>query len=149
MEQVAETAKKIPAPVFTVAMGIIIFLMVFLCVRMLLQIFFLKECPNCGRTVSLLQGRECSRCGYYFLRSPYTRVNTIIAALIAGIALMGYLDYQVFHQKTSAYVEANGYIQEMEQVDSTETEQVTEEGQAETETMVSIETEIPAENAEE
>ena len=64
---------------------LIIILIVFLTIRFVLQMVFLKECPHCGKTVSLAVKRECPKCGYVFLKNRHAKLNLTIVLLIMAI----------------------------------------------------------------
>ncbi len=113
-----------PEQVVYVLMGIIIFLIVFITIRFILQMVLLKDCPHCGRQVSLAQGRECKKCGYVFLKSRYTKLNWITFFLTVFVLGMGYLDYRIFTNKTDAFISENSYLQEMIADTESETESV-------------------------
>ncbi len=89
---------------------LIIVLIVFLTIRFVLQMVFLKECPHCGKTVSLVVKRECPKCGYVFLKNRQAKLNLTIALLIMAIALFVFLDIHLFREKTSDYLASNPYL---------------------------------------
>ena len=89
---------------------LIIALIVFLTIRFVLQMVFLKECPHCGKTVSLIVKRECPKCGYVFLKNRHAKLNLTIALLIMGIVLFVFLDIHLFRKKTADYLAANPYL---------------------------------------
>ena len=89
---------------------VIIALIVFLTIRFALQMIFLRECPRCGKTVSLAVKRECPNCGYVFLKNRHAKLNLTIALLIMAIALFVFLDIHLFRKKTSDYLRANPYL---------------------------------------
>ncbi len=89
---------------------VVIALIVFLTIRFVLQMIFLRECPHCGKTVSLAEKRECPNCGYVFLKNRHAKLNLTIALLIMAIALFVFLDIHLFRKKTSDYLRANPYL---------------------------------------
>ena len=115
---------------------LIIALIVFLTIRFVLQMVFLKECPHCGKTVSLAVKRECPKCGYVFLKNRHAKLNLTIALLIMAIVLFVFLDIYLFRKKTSDYLAANPYLWRGEVVSTeavpVETEVLSEEMPAET-----------------
>ena len=109
---------------------LIIILIVFLTIRFVLQMVFLKECPHCGKTVSLAVKRECPKCGYVFLKNRHAKLNLTIVLLIMAIGLFVFLDIHLFRKQTADYLAANPYLWRGEVVTSeelsTETEMVSE-----------------------
>ena len=129
------TIHQIPNAVIYVCMGLIVFLMVFLILRFVLQMIFLKECPNCGRTVSLIRNKECKNCGYVFLKERYLKLSFVIFLLITAVIGMCYLNVKTFKQQTASYIANNPRIaaqialkkaQEAESAASTESTASTE-----------------------
>lgn len=96
--------------VIYICMGLIIAVMAFLTLRFVLQMIFLRECPNCGRMVSLAGNRECANCGYIFLRERYLKLSFTIFLLCVAIVGMGYLSVRTFKAQTNAYIQANPRI---------------------------------------
>ena len=111
---------QIPNIVIYLVMAFIIFMIFFLTVRFILQLIFIKECPNCGRNVSLAVGKTCQKCGYVFMKERYTRLNWTIAILATAVICIGTYDIKTFRAETDAYVAAHPYLMEKESVDSTE-----------------------------
>lgn len=103
-----------------VLMGVIIFLILFLTIRFILQMVFIRECPNCGRSVSLAVGRECPGCGFVFLKNRQAKLNLAIVLLILGIGVFIYLDVHSFRKETASYLASNPYLWRGETVASTE-----------------------------
>lgn len=106
--------------IVNILMIVIIALIVFLTIRFVLQMAFLRECPNCGKTVSLAVKRECPKCGYVFLKNRHAKLNLTIALLIMAIGLFVFLDIYLFRKQTSDYLAANPYLWKGEVVTSTE-----------------------------
>ena len=44
--------------VLYVLAGLIVLLIAFLLLRLILQLVFIRQCPDCGRTVSLIKTKE-------------------------------------------------------------------------------------------
>ena len=122
--------------IVNIFMILIIVLIVFLTIRFVLQMVFLKECPHCGRTVSLAAKRECPKCGYVFLKNRHAKLNLTIALLIMSIGLFLVLDIYFFRKQTSDFLTANPYLWKGEVVTSEEA--VTEGMPSETEVVSDI-----------
>lgn len=101
-------------------MAVIIFLILFLIIRFVLQMIFLKECPNCGKLVSLAAGRTCPSCGFVFLKNKQAKLNLAIGILVALIALFVFLDVYDFRKQTDAFYRNNPYLWREEAAQSTE-----------------------------
>lgn len=104
-----------------ILIGVVIFFILFLTIRFILQMAFIRECPNCGRSISLAVTRECPDCGYVFLKNRHAKLNAAIAILVAAVAFFLYLDVHFFRSQTADYLAANPYLWRGEaSVDGTE-----------------------------
>ena len=108
-------------------MGFVVFLICFLTVRFILQMVFLKDCPNCGKTVSIDKSRECPGCGYMFLKNRQMKLNAAIALLVIAVIGFCFLDVYYFRKETSQYYLSNPYLWRGEMVSSTEVDAPAEE----------------------
>ncbi len=110
-----------------ILMILILCLIAFLTVRFILQMVLLKDCPNCGRTVSMAAGRQCPGCGYVFLKNRHAKLNAAIALLSIAVIGVVFLDIYYFHRETTRYLAANPYLWRGEVVSSTEIDAPVEE----------------------
>lgn len=108
-------------------MGLVIFLLVFLVIRFILQMVFLKDCPNCGKTISILKSRECPGCGYMLLKNRLWKFNTAIAILAVAVVSLTALNIYSFRKETKQFYNANPYLWRGELVSSTEIDAPIEE----------------------
>lgn len=119
-----------------VLMGVVALFIVFLLLRVILQIIFIKTCPKCGKTVSLAKSKICSRCGYDFNERRDPKFHGTVAVLVLCILGLGFFDVYTFRTRTRSYDASNPYIsvksitKDAEQAEETEevisTEAVTE-----------------------
>ena len=93
-----------------ILMGIIILLVAFLMIRIVLQMIFIKRCPQCNRRVSLVESKVCPKCGYDFKANKDPKFRITVTLLILAILGIGAFDVYSFRQKSEAYQETNPYI---------------------------------------
>ena len=120
--------------------GVIILLIVFLLLRLILQLVFIRQCPECGKTVSLAKTRECPRCGHDFKSQRDPKFHLTVTVLVAAVLGIGAFDVYSFKMKTEAYQANNPYVSVMS---------ITREGEDESATEATGETEMPAESGTE
>lgn len=116
-----------------ILMGIIILLIVFLILRIVLQMVFIKQCPQCYKTVSLAKSKICPKCGYDFNANKDPKFRLTVTLMVLAILGIGAFDVYSFLQKTEAYEAINPYVnvgsitrEDNEEIMSTE-ENVTEQ----------------------
>ncbi|MCF2641988.1 MAG: zinc ribbon domain-containing protein [Roseburia sp.] len=93
-----------------IIMGIIGFFIAFLVLRIILQMIFIKQCPQCNKTVSLAKSHICPRCGYDFHANRDPKFRLTVTFLVIAILGIGAFDVYSFIQKSEAYEMANPYI---------------------------------------
>ncbi len=120
--------------------GVIILLIVFLLLRLILQLVFIRQCPECGKTVSLAKTRECPRCGHDFKSQRDPKFHLTVTVLVAAVLGIGAFDVYSFKMKTEAYQANNPYVSVMS---------ITREDEDESATEATGETEMPAESGTE
>lgn len=103
-----------------VLIGVVVFLILFLTIRFILQMIFLRDCPNCGHTVSLAVTRECPECGYVFLKNRQIKLNVAIVVLALAVGVFVFLDVHFFREQTADYLAANPYLWRGEATQSAE-----------------------------
>ena len=122
--------------VLYVLVGLIVLLIAFLLLRLILQLVFIRQCPDCGRTVSLIKTKECPRCGHDFRSQSDPKFRLTMVLFVAAILGIGAFDVYSFQAKTKAYQADNPYMSvshiTREALDEAETEEMqTEEVQTE------------------
>ena len=120
--------------------GVIILLIVFLLLRLILQLVFIRQCPECGKTESLEKTRECPRCGHDFKSQRDPKFHLTVTVLVAAVLGIGAFDVYSFKMKTEAYQANNPYVSVMS---------ITREDEDESATEATGETEMPAESGTE
>ncbi len=108
-------------------MGVVVFLIFFLTIRFILQMVLLKDCPNCGKTISIAKSRECPGCGYMLLKNRQAKLNAAIALLVIAVIGFCFLDVYYFRKETNQYYMSNPYLWRGELVSSTEVDAPVEE----------------------
>ncbi len=126
--------------------GVIILLIVFLLLRLILQLVFIRQCPECGKTVSLAKTRECPRCGHDFKSQRDPKFHLTVTVLVAAVLGIGAFDVYSFKMKTEAYQANNPYVSVMSITREDEDESATE---ATGETEMPADTEMPTEGGTE
>ena len=71
--------------VLYVLAGLIVLLIAFLLLRLILQLVFIRQCPDCGRTVSLIKTKECPRCGHDFRSQSDPKFRLTVVLFVAAI----------------------------------------------------------------
>lgn len=125
-----------------VLMGIVILLIVFVLLRLILQLIFIRQCPKCGRTVSLAKSKECPKCGYDFKEGRDPKFRAAVMLLVVAIIGIGAFDVYSFKNKTEEYEAANPYTSVVNI--TKEAEEAEEEAASSTE----MGTEVAPENSE-
>lgn len=122
-------------------MGIVILLIIFVLLRLILQLVFIRECPKCGRTVSLAKSKECPKCGYDFKEGRDPKFHATVALFVVAILGIGAFDVYSFKNKTEEYEAANPYMSVVN---------ITKEAEeaAEEEAVTEMGTEVVPENSE-
>lgn len=90
--------------------GVLILLIVFLVLRLILQLVFIRQCPDCGRTVSLVKSKECPRCGHNFKSQSDPKFCLTVTLLTAAVLGIGAFDVYSFQTKTKEYQTRNPYM---------------------------------------
>lgn len=123
--------------------GVLILLIVFLVLRLILQLVFIRQCPDCGRTVSLAKLKECPRCGHDFKSQSDPKFRLTVTLLAAAILGIGAFDLYSFQTKTKEYQARNPYMSVSNITREAQDEAATEEQIDEVQTEEAEQQQVP------
>jgi len=92
-----------------VIMAILALIILFLVIRLIAQMIFIRECPRCKKSVSLVKTKMCPKCNYDFAQDSDPKYIITVIVLFFVFAALTAFDVYSFRNHMKAYQTENPY----------------------------------------